>query len=192
MGDMQKNDKKKLTLKWWILMLTGIFFFAYAAYNVFIIIRSRSLSPEGILISAVVALLFLLLTAYVWTCGVKFIPFLAIRRMVLIGVLFAIFLLKLRRIGQVISYVDLSVLPTILYAFAYFFTLTALLILFIDYTFIRRDILAYLKEFKLLPILAIILFMCSLILDGIMLFVYGIGVEASPLRTIVIRPVYYL
>ena len=65
--------KKFFTPRWLIAILTGCFFAAYSAYQVFVIFRDapRGLSAEGIVISAVVALMFAILAIYMWTAGVK-------------------------------------------------------------------------------------------------------------------------
>ena len=64
--------KQLLTPRWLLAELTGFLFAVYSVYNVFIIFRDRSSMPsEGVLISAVVALAFAILAAFMWTAGIK-------------------------------------------------------------------------------------------------------------------------
>ena len=65
--------KQVFTPRWLLTILTGCLFAAYSAYQVFIIFRDapRGLSAEGIVISAIVALMFAILAVYLWTAGVK-------------------------------------------------------------------------------------------------------------------------
>ena len=187
--------KQKLTPRWVIIKLTGLLFAAYAAYNIFIIIRDHTvLSSEGIIISVLVAFLFSILAAYALTSGImpKNILFLIIRRTVYILALLAIFVLKLRMVDKVNAYIDQDLPYTIIYAFSYYLTQAGLLILFIYYAFIRIRPLLFTKVYVILPIITMILFLGGLILEIILFFVYGIGLEANVIRTVVMRPVFYL
>ena len=163
---------------------------------VFIAVRDgkRGLSSQGILISIVVALMFAVLAGFVWTAGVKMkdMRFQIARRTAFIIALLAVFALKLRMAGEVIAYLDFSKIYTVLYGGAYFMTQAALLLLIIYYVFILKNLPFYPRASVSLPTIAIILFLCSLILEAILFFVYGIGPEANTLRTLVMRPVFYL
>ena len=185
--------KQKLTPRWLIIKLTGILFAIYSAYYIFLIIKDGKTFPrEGIVISTIVALSFALLTVFAWTTEVKSLRFLRIRKTMLIITLLAIFALKLRMAGKVALYLDFSNLMTVLYFSSYFMTLAGMLVLFIYYTFILRNILLYPSAAVRFPLSAVILFAISFISEIIIFFVYGIGLEASPLRTMVMRPVFFL
>lgn len=188
--------KQMLTPRWLLVELTGFLFAAYSAYNVFIIFRDiRSLPTEGIVISAVVALLFVLLAVYVWTAGIKgkkHILFMIIRRTSFIIAFLTIIALKLRLVVRVIDYIDYTKLYTMLYGVSYFMTLAALVILFVYYVFILNRLPFHPRAGVLLPRSAIILLLLSLIAEAILFFAYGIGLEANVLRTVVMRPVFYL
>lgn len=186
--------KQKLTPREFVIKLTGILFAVYSAYNVFIIIRDNSgLTPQAILISAVVALMFGVLAAYALTFGLIVEPlFLQIRRTIFIAALLIVFALKLRMVGAVAAYFDPSKIHTVLYCVAYGMTQTALLVLLVYYIFIRGVLLFFPKARVILPTFAAALFLCSLILEAILCFAYDIRLEASFMRTIVIRPVFYL
>lgn len=188
--------KQKPTLRRLNIKLTGLLFAAYSAYNIFIVARDsgRGLSSEGKLISVVVALMFAVFAFFVWTAGwnTRDIRFLMIRRTAFIIALLAVFALKLRMAGKVVAYLDFSRLHTVLYVGAYAMTQAALLMLFVYYVFILKSLPFYPMASVLLPVFAMILFLCSLILETVLFFVYGIGLEASMLRTAVMRPVFYL
>ncbi|MBQ3265696.1 MAG: hypothetical protein IJH07_07955 [Ruminococcus sp.] len=189
--------KQKLTPRWCIITLTGLLFAAYSAYNAFIIIRDRSaLSTQAIFISVVVALMFSVLAAYALTSGLwsskKLILFRIIRRVAFIIALLTIFALKLRTISAVLAYIDDPRSDAVLYACSYFMTLAGMLILLVYYIFIRRRFLFFPRASVLLPLIAAILFFGSFILEVILYFAYGICLEANLLRTVVIRPVFYL
>lgn len=179
-----------------IMVLTGFLFAVYAAYNVFVIVRDsrRGLSNEGKLISGAVALMFALLAVFVWTGNTKTknIRWLKVRRVSLIIALGVILLLKLRMVVKVIDYLDFSQAHTILYGAAYLMTVAALLLLFIYFVFILKKLPFHPRAAVALPTVAMILFLLSLAIETILFFVYGIGMEANVIRTIVIRPVFYL
>ncbi len=103
----------------------------------------------------------------------------------------AIFALKLRMAGRVFAYIDFSKTHTILYGGAYIFTQAALLIIIIYYIAILKNLPLYPRASVLLPLSAIVLLLSSLVLETILFFVYSIGLEPSPLRTAVIRPIFY-
>lgn len=202
--------KQTLTLRRMNILVTGLMFAAYSAYNIFIIIRGGgSLSSEGILISAVVALLFAVFTAYVWTAGVK--PknarFRMIRRTAFIIALIGVFALKLRMFDRVLGYIDFSGLQTVFYygepfefsmlitvifGASYFIMLAAMLILIVYFIVIRKRPLMFPKASVVMPVTAMALFIVSLILDMILFLAYGVNLEANPRRTAVMRPVFYL
>lgn len=206
---------QKMTLKRVVMILTGLLFAAYSAYNLFIILRdsSRGLSGEAIFITALVAALFAVMALYAFTADVKakerdaqldtgFVLtdamesrnflFLAIRRWTWIVAMSAITALKLRMIGRVIDYLDVSLPQTVWYAAAYFMTLAGMLIMVVYYLFVRGGVFFFPKLSVILPVTAMALFLLSLIAEAVMFFVYGIGLEANTLRTLVIRPVFYL
>lgn len=185
--------EQKLAAKKLIIRLSGILFVLYAAYNVFVIIRGGSrLSQMGRLISALVVAMFILLAFFAFTSESKNVKFLIARNALFIIVLFVIFALKVRMIGQVINYIDFSKTETLVYGAAYLMTQLALLFLFIHYAFTLRNLPRFYKAPLVLPILALVLFIGSFILEAILYFVYGIGLEANLLRTAVSRPMFYL
>ncbi len=188
----QKQKPERIFLS----LTGGVLFAAYSAYNIFIVARDspRGLSPEGQLISVVVALLFGVFAAFLWTAGwkKKDFRFLLIRRVVFLVALAAVFALKLRMAGQVAAYFELSKPHTVLYGAAYLSTQAALAILFIYYAFILKKLPRYPRASVILPVLAAALFLIALILETILFFAYGIGQEANRVRTLVMRPVFYL
>lgn len=187
--------KEKLTPKTAVTVVTGILFAVYAAYNIFIIFKDRSaLSSKAILISALVALIFLIFAGFMLTAGVKTknIRFVKIRGAVFMIALAAVFLLKLNRIRSMIAYLDFSSLTTVWFDLTYFMTLIAMLLLFIYYTFILKRYPLYPKAAVALPTTAMVLFLLSLVIELVLFIAFGIISEASPLRTAVIRPVFYL
>lgn len=188
--------KQLLTPRWLIAELTGFLFAVYSAYNVFIIFRDRSSMPsEGVLISAVVAAAFAILAAFMWTAGIrgkKHILFMMIRRAAFFVAIIALIVLKARLISRIINYFDVALFYTYLYDAAYFLTLAGFLILFIYFAFILKDLPFYPKAAVGFPAAAIILFSLGLIFEIILFFAYGMLLEASILRTAVIRPVFYL
>ena len=185
--------KEKLTPRWFIIKLTGILFAIYSAYNIFLIVRDGSaMPPVGIFISALVSLLFALLAAFAWTSEVKNVRFMMIRKTVMIIVLLTIFALKLRLVNRVMALLDFSKTQNVLYVAAYFLTLAALLILFVYYAFILRNLPLHPKMSVILPVAVIIGFVGCVVCEELLFFGFGFGLEASPLRTLVIRPVFYL
>ena len=185
--------KQKLTPKWFIIKLTGILFAVYSVYNIFIIFKDRSSLPrEGIIISAIIAVLFALLAGFALTSEVRDLRFLTIRITVFPVALLAVFLLKLRMVIRNIEFIDFTKPYTVLNGGAYFATLTALIILFIYYAFILRRINNYPKASVILPLTAMLLFVAGFVMEIILFFGFKIGIEANLLRTVVIRPVFYL
>ncbi len=185
--------KTRLTFRWFTIKLAGILFALYSAYNVFIIFRDGKYFPVyGIAITALVALLFAVFAVFAWTSEFKDIRFLNIRKAVFIVALLLVFALKLRMIGQTVAYIDFSRLNTLLYGGAYFMTLAALPVLFFYYAFIVKNLPFYPKASVILPLVALLLFAGSFVLEIILFCKYGVGLEASRLRTIVIRPIFYL
>ena len=190
---LEKKQKRLQLIRWVIIKLSGMLFAVYAAYNVFSLIKDRDtiLTSEGILITGAVAVLFAVLAVFAWTFGVKNIIIQMIRRRVLIITMLAITGLKLRIVDKIIGYLDLSSPETIINSAAYFMTLAGMLFLFAYYAFIIKDRPLYPTTSVVLPLLAFISFLTGLVLETILLFGYGIGVEASGLRTLVMRPVFY-
>ena len=185
--------KQLLTPRRIVLILTGLLFAAYAAYNVFVLLRDYdSLPSEGLLISAAVAVLFAVLAVFAWTAEVENLLLQVIRRWAFVIAMLAVIALKLRIMGRVLSYLDLSKTHTILYGCSYIATLLALAVLFVYYAFIRTDLMFYNKAAVLLPLSAIVLLLGSLVLEAILFFGFRVMVEANVLRTLVIRPVFYL
>lgn len=189
--------KQLFTPRWLLVILTGCLFAAYSAYNVFIIIRDypRGLSPEGIVISALVALMFAILAVYMWTAGIKgkkHILFMIVRRTSFIIALLVIVTLKLRLVVRTINFIEYTKFYTMLYGASYFMMLAALMILFVYYVFILNRLPFFPRAGVILPRTAIILFLLSLIAEAILFFVYGIGSEANALRSMVMQPVFYL
>lgn len=188
--------KRLLTHGWLLAALTGLLFVAYSAYNVFIIFRDiNTLSPEGILISGVVALMFAVFAAFMWTAGIKgkkHVLFMKVRRVVFIIALAVVFVLKMRLTDRMIVYLDFTKLYTVLYVASFFLTPVAFLFLLVYYTFILKKLPFYPRARVLLPVIAAVLFFCSLVLEAILFLVYGFYTEANALRTAVIRPVFYM
>lgn len=186
--------KNILTPKWFIITLTGILFAVFSAYNVYIFFTGRgTLTREAMLITALVALLFALLALFAWTSEFnKNVRFIFIRKTVFIMVLFTVFALKMRLVLRVIGYIDFSRLNTVLYGCSYFLTQIALLLLLIYYALVVKDLPKHRKSAFVLPLSAMILFLLSLAADIILFFGLGINLEASPMRTMIFRPVFYL
>ncbi len=189
--------KRILTPRWLIVILTGVLFAVYSAYNIFVLFRDipRGLPTVGIVITAVVALMFAVLAMYMWTAGIKgkkHIMFMIVRRTTFIIAMLVIIGLKLRLIVRVINYVDYTKFHTILYVASYFMMLMGLIILFVYYAFILNRLPLFPRAGVILPRTVILLFLLGLIAEMILLFVYGIGLEASALRSMVMQPVFYL
>lgn len=161
--------KEKLTPRWFIIKLTGILFAIYSAYNIFLIVRDGSaMPPVGIFISALVSLLFALLAAFAWTSEVKNVRFMMIRKTVMIIVLLTIFALKLRLVNRVMALLDFSKTQNVLYVAAYFLTLAALLILFVYYAFILRNLPLHPKMSVILPVAVIIGFVGCVVCEALL------------------------
>lgn len=186
--------KQKLMLKRLIIYVTAFFFTAYAAYNIFVLIRDRAALPfEGKFISITIAAIFVVLAVFMLTTDVKNLPFRTARKIVFILTMLLLVFFKLRMSTQVIDFLETSpTLLTVVYGGAYFMTVAALMLLILYYVFFRNHILFHFKNSVVPPTVAMILFLGSLTLEMILLIFYGIGLEASFLRTIVIRPVFYL
>lgn len=193
---MEKKEKKKLTPRLFVSRLTGFLFAVYAAYNIFLIVRDadRGMPSEGILISAVVALMFAALAVFMWTPGFKQkdLRFLMVRRAVFIVAMLVLFTLKLRLIGRYVTFIDFSEMYTVLYCVPYFATLAAFFLLLIFFIFIIKRRPFYPRARVVLPAITIILFVIALIAEALLYFLYNTGMEANALRTLVIRPVFYL
>ena len=133
--------KQIFTPRWLLTILTGCLFAVYSAYNIFVLFRDipRGLPTVGIVITAVVALVFATLAVYMWTAGVKgkkHIMFMVVRRISFIIAMLVIIALKLRLVVRAINYIDHTRFYTLLYDATYFMMLFALMILFVYYVFI--------------------------------------------------------
>ena len=115
-----------------------------------------------------------------------------VRRTSFIIAMLVIIALKLRLVIQVINYMDYTRFDTVLYGVSYFLMLLALMILFFYYVFILNRLPFFPRAGVILPRTAIVLFLLSLIAEQILFYVYGIGLEANAMRSMVIQPVFYL
>lgn len=192
------KDKKmvvfKNVLRRVLIILSGVLFAVYAAYNLFIVVRNgNALSEEGMFISMAVALLFVVLALFAWSAGVT--PdkplVLILRHVAFIIALSALFLLKLRMVWQVVEFFDPALPYTVLYAVSYALMQLAILMLLVFYIFIVKSYEQFPRASVLLPLAAMLLFVCGFVLEIILFFAFGVGVEDSPLRTMVIRPIFY-
>ena len=185
--------KQKLTLRWLLLKLTGLFFAAYSVYYIFIIIRDGgTMKLKEKIICSILVVLFGLLTGFAWTSEVKNLRFLMIRKAVLILDLLALIALKLRMAGSVIKYLEYTKLHTVLYSASYCLTIAGMLFLLIFYAFILKNLPFHRKSSVIIPLVALISFVCALALEAILFFVYHIGLEQTPIRTLISRPIFYL
>lgn len=188
--------KQFFTPRWLLTVLTGCLFAAYSAFQVFVILRDiRAMSPENIVIRSLVGLMFAILAIYMWTAGIKgkkHILFMIVRRTSFIIAMLVIIALKLRMVIQVINYMDYTRFYTVLYGVSYFMMLLALMILFFYYVFILNRLPFFPRAGVILPRTAIVLFLLSLIAEQILFYVYGIGLEANAIRSMVMQPVFYL
>lgn len=189
--------KQIFTPRWLLTILTGCLFAVYSAYNIFVLFRDipRGLPTAGIVITAVVALMFAVLAMFMWTAGIKgkkHIMFMVVHRISFIIAMLVIIALKLRLVVRAINYIDHTKFYTLLYDAAYFMMLLALMILFVYFVFILNQLPFFPRAGVILPRTAIILLLLGMIGEMILLFAYGIGLEASLLRSAVMQPVFYL
>ena len=188
--------EEKQRLRLFIVRLTALLFAEYSLFYIFVIFRDFNRAElQELLVEAFVSLLFALLSAFAWTSEVSDLKFIRVRRIVFIVALLAAVLLKLRLTGRVIAFLDFTGENRLLFALygaAFFMSLAAMIIIFIYYTFIRRNMPLYPKVSKILPLTAMILFLLSFAAEGALFFVYRIGLEANTLRTVVSRPLFYL
>ena len=183
--------KQKLRIL--LVILTGLLFTVYSAYNVFVIIKDyKELAMEDMLVLSFVVLLFGVFAFFAFTAEVKSFRFLVMRRLAFISAFMAMFLLKLRMLDKVVAYFDITKPDSVMYYCAYIATQVALLILAIYYAFIRQNLPHHRKASVILPLMAMLLFVLSLVMEGMLYFMYNIGLEATELRTLVIRPVFYM
>lgn len=178
-----------------VILLAGVLFLIYAAYNVFIIFRDRKEMPlEGIIISAIVAFLFAVLSAFAFSSLVNStdIRFLMARSTTFIITMLIIIGLKVRIVGKIINYINFSELHTVIFGVSYFLTLLGMMVLFFHYSFILKGLPLFPRASVIFPLAAIILFALSMGLEAVLFFVYHIDLEANTIRTIIIRPVFYL
>ena len=100
---------KKQKLRLFIVRLTGILSAAYSAYYIFVIVRDiRRSSLQGLIIDALVSLLFALLAGFAFTSEVNNLKFIKVRRITFIITLLVIVLLKLRLTGRVFAFLDFT------------------------------------------------------------------------------------
>lgn len=178
-----------------LIKLAAIFFIVYSAYNVFVVIKGITWLPlAGIIISLIVALMFAVLAVFALTAGIKTenIGFLMARRLSFIIALFVLFALKIRMAGSVFAYVDFSKPYTLMYAGSYIMLLAAMAVLLFYYAFIVRRLPFFPRASVILPLIVLILFVCSFTLEILLFSLFGVYTEASPLRTAVSRPLFYL
>jgi hypothetical protein len=79
-----------------------------------------------------------------------------------------------------------------MYAASYIMTQLALVVLLFYYAFIVRRLPFFPRASVILPLISLILFVCSFILELILFVFFGLYTEASPLRTAVSLPFFYL
>ena len=187
---------KKQKLRLFIVRLTGILSAAYSAYYIFVIVRDiRRSSLQGLIIDALVSLLFALLAGFAFTSEVNNLKFIKVRRITFIITLLVIVLLKLRLTGRVFAFLDFTneyALLVALYGAAFFMTLIALVVLLVYYTFIRSNMPLYPKVSVIMPLSAMILFLLSFVAEILLLVIYHLGLETNMIRTVVSRPLFYL
>ena len=187
---------KKQKLRLFIVRMTGILSAAYSAYYIFVIVRDiRRSSLQGLIIDALVSLLFALLAGFAFTSEVNNLKFIKVRRITFIITLLMIVLLKLRLTGRVFAFLDFTdeyALLVALYGAAFFMTLIALVVLLVYYTFIRSNMPLYPKVSVIMPLSAMILFLLSFVAEILLLVIYHLGLEANMIRTVVSRPLFYL
>lgn len=204
--------KQRPVLRRVVIILTGVLFAAYAVYQILVIVKdsSRSLSLEGKIISGLVAFLFAVLSFFAFSSAFSVTPppndnaypdelpivqnmlFLQLRSIAFSLAMVAIVALKLRMAGQVVAYLDVSQVHTLLYAVSYSMTLGGMLVLLLFFVFILPRLPYYRRLAVLLPLFALVLFLLSFIVDILLFFVFRVALEASSLRTILARPVFYL
>ena len=193
---IKEKEKTKLTLRLFIVRLTGILFALYSAYSLFVFFRDIRREPlQTTIIYAVVTLAFASLAFFAWTSEVNNYKFIRARRILFIVTLSVVTFLKLRLAARVIAALDFSEPLTflfVLYGAAFFMTLMALLILLVYYTFIRKAMPLYPKARVILPLAAMILFVLSLAAEVLLYVFFHFGLEGNLLRTVTSRPVFYL
>lgn len=175
------------------MKISSWFFAAYAAYNIFVVVKDgKSLPPEGTYICVAVAIMFAVLTIFARTADETDIRFLLIRKTAFVIVMLVLFVLKGRMIFKIVGYLDASKSYTIIYFAAYLMTQIAFLILIVYYAFMLKYIPFYPKACFIIPLIAVLLFTASLVLDMILFYGYGVILEGSKIRTAVVIPVFYL
>lgn len=179
-----------------LILLTALLFTGYAAYNGFVIIRDsrNGMSFEGKLISGAVAFAFALLAAYAFTVGlnVHSLSLAVVRSTAFILSMLGLFALKVRMIDDVIKVFDVTEAYSVLYTAAYFATLIAMLLLLVYYAFIIRRLPRFPRASVIFPLVSLILFTCGFICEIVLFGVYGVGLEANTIRTVLSRPTFYL
>ena len=183
----------KIKLKKLFILLSGALFAVYSLYNVFLIARDgKAMGWDDIAITAVVALLFAVFGFFAWTAEIRDIWFHKKRRVVFIVAFIAVLLLKLRMFVKVVDFLDVAYPYTIIYGCSYCATLAGMLVLFVYYAFIRKRVPPYPRAPKVLTVCSMAFFAAALVLDGILYFVFDVIVEANVVRTLVMRPIFYL
>ena len=114
------------------------------------------------------------------------------RRYSFILALLTVFLLKLRMSGVMIEFLNPEYDFTVIYGVSYLLTLLGILDLTIYYIIIRKR-----NPFKrwvtvVFMVIAMVFFVAGLVLEGILLFKYNIGMEPNKLCTLITRPIFYL
>ena len=188
-----KKKKKKLTPKWFVIKLSGICFAAYAVYYLRMIITyGGEMETKGIVVTALVAWLFGILSVFAWSSEARNSQMAAIRRMVLIVALAGIFALRTCMIGQVIGFLDPDKPYTLLYGASYVLMQAALVILFIFYFFILQHLMFYPRASVVLPVIAAIAFFGGLVMEAVLFFAFRMLIEPSFWGSILFRPAFYL
>lgn len=187
--------KRFLTQRGVIIFLTGILFAVYSIFNIYIIINdSDEIGTGGTLITAAVAFIYAIFAFFAFSAGatVNDIRFYIGRRIIFILALLAAFGIKLRLIRSIITAITFSDMSTVLYGASFILTQFGMLFLIIYYVFIARTMEKNATPPVALQMLALVFFALGLICEMILLFAYGIGLEGTPLRTMIFRPVFYL
>lgn len=175
------------------VILTGLLFTACSAYNVFIIfIDYKKLALEDMLALSFAALIFGVFAFFTFTSEAKSFRFFLLRRLAFVFAFIALFLLQVRMFDKVVAVFDINKPDSLMYCGAYAATQAALLILAVYYGFIRQNLPLRSMASVILPLTALLLFLFSFVMEGLLYFMYNIGLEANDLRTLVIRPVFYM
>jgi len=186
--------KEKISLRWFFIKLAGVFFAVYSVYCVFIIFNgiSKDLTTEGVVTNVLYAVFYAVFSFFAFTSEVKDIRFLTVRRIIFIAALLAELLLRLRSFRFVIYIINFSNPLTVLLGATYIMPIVGMLIILANFAFLSKNLLQHPKSSVLLPLSAMLLFLCSVVLEMIQLFKYSSGSNGITLRSIIITPVFYL